>query len=166
MSNNLFLSLTTSGLAANRPAKPEIPSSPLYYATDTGVLTEWTGAAWVVIGSYGVQGSLAAPIIPSLTHTIAGATKITAGNVFAASANIGDALALPANPQLGQEVLIYNSGAAAAAVFPGEATTIIDAGGAGASATLTNAKYALFVCTVATVGSAAWASFGGAGHSV
>lgn len=165
MSNNLFLSLTTSGLAANRPAKPEIPSSPIYYATDTGVLSEWTGAVWVVIGSYGVQGSIAAPVIPSTTHTLVGATQLTAGNCIIASANIGDTAKLPANPQLGQEVLVFNNGAAAASIYPGTATDVIDAVAAGGLVTLTNAKYALFLCTDATAGAAKWVSFGGAGHS-
>lgn len=168
--SNGYISLITHGLNANRPAPvtpvdPYLPSDLHYYATDTGVLAHWTGLAWLCVGTYGVQGTIAAPIIPSLTHTIAGGTKILLGTTIAASANIGDALTLPLNPYVGQEHLVYNNGAAAAAVFPGQSTDVIDAVGAGGSVTVTNAKYALFVCTGNVAGVATWVTFGGAGHA-
>lgn len=168
MSQNGFLSLITHGLLANLPNPPDplLQSDLHYYATDTGVFLSWNGAAWICIGTEGSQGTIAAPIIPSLTHTIAGGTKIKFGLTIAASATIGDALTLPANPFVGQEHLVYNSGVAAAAVFPGTSTDTIDAAGAGASVVLTNAKYAIFECVSNVAGVATWVSFGGAGHSV
>lgn len=168
--SNGYLSLITHGLKANTPAPvtpvdPYLPSDLHYYQTDTGVLLHWNGTAWLCIGSYGTQGTIAAPIIPSLTHTVAGATKMTAGTVIAASANAGDALGLPANAYVGQEQLVYNNGAAAAAVYPGTTTDQIDAASAGTSVTVTNAKYALFVCVANVAGVCNWVSFGGAGHA-
>lgn len=168
--SNSYLSLISHGLAANRPnpvtpVDPYLPSDLHYYATDTGVLSHWNGSAWLVIGTFGVQGTVAAPVIPSTTHTIAGAVQLAAGTVIIASANAGDAVKLLANAQVGQEHLVYNTGAAAAGVYPGAAADSIDAGSAGAAATLTNAKYALFVCLSNVAGVCVWKSFGGAGPS-
>jgi hypothetical protein len=168
--SNGYISLITHGLAANRPAPvtpvdPYLPSDLHYYETDTGRILHWTGAAWVLLGTEGSQGTIAAPIIPSTTHTIAGGTAIKFGLTIAASANAGDALTLPTNAFVGQEHLVYNNGAATASVYPGTATDVIDAVAAGGLVTLTNAKYALFICASNVAGVCTWVSFGGAGHS-
>jgi hypothetical protein len=169
MAQNGFISLITSGLSASRPptVDPLLASDVFYLATDTGVLSYWNAAtlAWAVVNTFGVQGTVAAPVIPSTTHTIAGAVQLTAGTVIIASANAGDAVKLRANAQVGQECLVYNTGAAAAGVYPGASTDSIDAGSAGAAATLTNAKYALFACVSNVAGVCVWKSFGGAGPS-
>lgn len=158
--SNAFLSLITAGLAANRQVAPDalLPSALFYYATDTGVLSFWNGSAWLVICTAGVQVGVTA----SATQTLVAATQLQFGsNRIDTCATIGNAVKLPQAPQPGQDALVYNAGAAAASVFPGEAATTIDGGSAGAAVTITQAKYALFVCFVAGT----WTSFGGAGHS-
>lgn len=158
MSQNAYLSLVTSGLAAARPPAPELPSALFYYATDSGVLSFWTGTAWVVIYTAGVATGITA----SVTQTLAAATPLTLGNsVIAVCATIGNAVKLPPSPAVGQECLVINNGAAAASVFPGESTSTIDGAGAGAAATLTQAKSALFLCAAAGT----WISSGQGGHS-
>lgn len=158
MASNAYLSLLTGGLSANRPAAPELPSDAVYYATDTGVLSFWTGSAWVVIDTVNVQTGVTA----STTHTLVGATQLQFGtSVITVCANAADAVKLPPSPQVGQEILVINNGAAAGAVYPGESTSTIDGGSAGASVTLTNAKSAAFICTAA----GAWVSAGQGGHS-
>lgn len=158
MSQNAYLSLVGSGLAAARPLAPELPSSLFYYATDTGVLSIWTGAAWLVIYTAGVTIGVTA----SVTQTLVAATQLSQGNnVIAVCATIGNAVKLPQSPAVGQECLVINNGAAAASIFPGESTSTIDGAGAGAAVTLTQAKSALFLCTAA----GAWISSGQGGHS-
>lgn len=158
MAQNAYLSLITNGTAAARLPAPELPSAQFYYATDTGVLSFWTGTAWVVIYTAGVTIGLTA----SVTQTLVAATQLALGNnVIAVCATIGNAVKLPPSPAPGQECLVINNGAAAASIFPGESTTTIDGAGAGAAATLTQAKSALFLCTAA----GAWVSSGQGGHS-
>lgn len=95
--------------------------------------------------------SVVTGITASTTHTLVGATALTAEfNIISVCANAGDAVSLPVLAP-GQSVEVWNAGAAAAAVFPGNGTTAIDGGSAGASVTLTNAKRAKFVCTAPNV---------------
>lgn len=158
MASNAYLSLVTSGLAAQRLPTPELPSSLFYYATDTGVLSFWNGSAWLIIATVGITTGLTA----SATQTLVAATQLVLGtNVVTVCATIGNAVKLPQSPSPNQECLVLNNGAAAASVFPGESTSTIDGGSAGAAVTLTQAKSALFVCTVA----GAWVSCGQGGHS-
>lgn len=169
MAFNSFLGLLVEGLAANRPTTPESPSpgSPYivhYFETDTGVLSAYSPAlgAWNVVATLPLPAS-AGGVTASTTHTLVGATKVTGGYVnISVCANAGDCISLPPAPRVGQEVLVSNAGAAAAAVFPGESTTKIDGGSAGASVTLTNVKSALFTYTGPTTG---WQSIGMATRS-
>lgn len=162
MASNAYLSLFTSGLAVNRPTTPELPGLSTYYETDTGVVNLWTGAAWVVLTTLPLP-TFAAGVTASTTHTLVGATPVSGGYVnISVCASAADSVSLPASPRVGQEVFVSNAGAAAAAVYPGEAATKIDGGSAGASVTLTNAKSALFTYTGATLG---WQSVGMATRS-
>lgn len=157
MSSNSYLSLATKGLSAARPTTLELPIG-FYYATDTGVLSFWTGSSWLVLATGGTQVG----VVASTTHTLAGATQLTFGMaVIGTCANAGDAVKLQPNPQPRQEQLVVNNGAQAAAVFPGESTTTVDGGSAGASVPLSAGKSTLFVCHVA----GAWTSAVTGGHS-
>jgi hypothetical protein len=170
MAFNSYLGLVLEGLAANRPTTPESPSpgSPYpvrYFATDTGVMSVYSPglASWIVEATMPLPTMLSG-VTASTTHTIAGGTKVAGGYVnIATCANAGDAVVLPANPVVGQEVFISNAGAAAAGVYPGASTDKIDGGSAGAAATLTNVKSALFTCVA--VGPANWQSVGFATRS-
>lgn len=162
MALNSFLSIISSGLAANLPAAPEYPGMCLYYETDTGVVDLWTGSAWVVLAETGLQAAITA----STTQTLVAATQlIGAYSKISVCANAGDAVKLPPLPRLGQQIIVTNAGAAAASVFPGESTTKIDAGSTGAAVTLTNVKSAIFECTDATAGARVWTSIGMATRS-
>lgn len=168
MAFNSYLGLFLEGTAATRPTTPESPSpgSPFpvrYFETDTGVLSLYspTLGAWVVEQTLPLASN--ANVTASTTHTLVGATKVTGGYVnIGVCAGAGDAVSLPPSPRVGQEVFISNAGAAAAAVFPGESTTKIDGGSAGASVTLTNVKSALFTFVGGTLG---WQSVGFATRS-
>jgi hypothetical protein len=91
-------------------------------------------------------------ITASTTQTLAGAVAINTGiAVVTKVGTAGDAVKLPlvlATP--GNEVWIFNQGASAMAIFPGETLTSIDAGTTAASVTLTNAKNAVFIQTSGT----------------
>lgn len=88
-------------------------------------------------------------ITASTTHSIAGATALTAFyNVIGTCANAGDAVKLAALTP-GQAQIVFSAGAAAAAVYPATASYTIDGGSAGASVTLTNTKRCMYLCTAA-----------------
>lgn len=160
MSQNGFLSLITSGLAAARPPAPDplLPSSLFYYATDSGVLSFWNGSAWSVLTTAGVQTG----VVASTTQTLAAATQLSFGTaIIATCATLGNAVKLPPNPQVNQECLVINNGATGAGVYPGEATSTVDGGAAGASVTLSAGKTATFICTAAGT----WVSGAGGTHS-
>lgn len=156
MAYNSFLSLISTGLAANRPTTPEFPSQCFYYETDTFVTNLWTGSAWTVfeVGYNPAMTGLTA----SVTQTLAGALQLTGG--YANVATVGtanDAVKLPPSPRVGQTITVTNSaGANAMKVFPGESTSTIDGGSAGASVTISAAKSASFTCIAA----GAWQSIG------
>lgn len=103
-------------------------------------------------------------ITASTTQTLAGATKLTGAvcNITTV-ATAGDAVGLaPASAStIGQQQHLFNNGASAASVFPGEAGTKVDGGSAGAAVTLTNAKNAQFVQNTAT----SWLSYQGGAAS-
>lgn len=160
MAQNGYLSLITGGLSANKPAVPDplLPSDQFYFATDTGVLYFWTGSAWLVADTMGVQTG----VVASATQTLVAATQLQFGTaVIATCATIGNAVKLPPNPAVGQSILVVNNGVAAAGVFPGEATSTVDGAAAGASVTLTQAKSATFVCDAPGT----WVSAANGGHS-
>lgn len=93
--------------------------------------------------------SVVAGITASTTHTLVGATALTAQvNIVSVCASAGDAVSLPALA-VGQFCDVYNTGAAAAAVFPAASGVAIDGGSAGASVTLTNTKRCRYTCTAA-----------------
>jgi hypothetical protein len=160
MSLNLWLALAKQDTAANRPTAPEVPTGciALFYATDTNALSVYANGAWHYVDSI---TSTATGITAGTTQTIAGATQLSAGyNNVSTVANANDAVKLPA-ATIGTKVFVSNSGAAAAKVFPQAATDVIDALSAGAAATLTNGKSALFTCIAAGV----WQSIGMATRS-
>jgi hypothetical protein len=110
-----------------------------------GATTPGTGAFTIITGS--VANNLTA----GTTHTLAGATPLTAQiNVLATVANASDAAALPsANAAMvGSAVVVFNNGAHAAAIWP-QAADAIDGGSAGAAVTLTNAKRCIYYCIAA-----------------
>ncbi len=97
--------------------------------------------------------SVQAGITAGTTQTIAGGTKVTSSVVTVTTVGTaGDAVTLPAASAstVGQAVWIFNSGAKAASIFPGESGTKIDGGSAGAAVTLTNTKNAHFIQTDST----------------
>lgn len=51
-SGTVIMDYLGRGTAASRPATPLVPAggTGFYYATDTAVLSMWTGAAWVTVG--------------------------------------------------------------------------------------------------------------------
>lgn len=65
MAINLWASMCKSGLAAARPTTPETVANlfVFYYATDTGALSMWNGAAWVSITTNDAANNVAvAPV--------------------------------------------------------------------------------------------------------
>lgn len=164
--SGLWLDLLMKGVAADRPASPSTPPQTFcyYFATDTGDLSVYIGSAWALVGNTngGNTQTGQTTITASTTHTIAGGTKLLGKyNNITVCANAGDAVVLPALPNPGAEIWVFNNGAAAGAVYPGNAADQIDAVSAGGSVTLTNAKGAVFVCYVA----GKWSSYGIASHS-
>jgi len=95
---------------------------------------------------YAVSG-----LVASTTHTIAGGTPLKGEvNEVSTVANSGDAVTLLAL-QPGQSQAVFNDGANPLAVYPASVSYAIDGGSAGAAATLTNAKRAVFFCTAANI---------------
>lgn len=95
-----------------------------------------------------LRQSIQAGITASTTQTLVAATQMTGMIVtISTCANPSDSVKLrqASGLTIGQSQWVFNNGAAAANVFPGEATTKIDGGGAGAAVALTNAKNAMFV---------------------
>lgn len=168
MAFNSYRSLITEGLAANRPATPEITDlRQFFYATDTGALSMWSpkNAAWALLQSNGAIVDTA--VTAATVQTRAAATQLTGTyNNLTVVANSGDAVGLPPITAIGQQVWVTNAGANPAKVFPDNGTpgasTTIDGGAAAASVTVTNAKSALFTATTLTnwqtIGSAARAA--------
>ncbi|MBF0560721.1 MAG: hypothetical protein HQL37_01645 [Alphaproteobacteria bacterium] len=110
----------------------------LYQNTGTNAVPAWTAFAPVTAAATGITAAT--------TQTRVGATALTVKvNNIATVANSGDAVALPA-AIAGKSVVIFNSGAHPASVFPAGASDTIDGGSAGAAVTLTNAKRAEFYC--------------------
>ena len=103
-------------------------------------------ASGAITASGGVAGTVATGITAGTTHTLAGATALTAAiNFVATVANASDAVALPAATaaMIGQTVTVFNDGSHAAAVWP-QAADAIDGGTTGAAVTLTNAKRCVY----------------------
>lgn len=95
-----------------------------------------------------LRQSVQAGITASTTQTLAAGTQMTGMFVtISTCTNDNDAVKLRQASALtiGQSQWVWNNGAKIASVFPGEATTKIDGGGAGAAVALTNAKNAVFV---------------------
>lgn len=168
MPGNLWRSLIMVGLAANRPTTPDVSASDqgcFYYATDTGTLSMYAGAAWSTITQS--AETVMTGITASTTQTRAGALQLTGTvNVVTTSANSGDAVGLPV-ATVGAVIVVKNKGANPIKVFPTSAASgsddTIDGGTAGTgAATITNAKWAIFYCTAADT----WVSNGGAGNAV
>ena len=91
-------------------------------------------------------------ITASTTQTLAGAVAINTGIAIVTKVGTAaDAVKLPlvlSTP--GNEVWIFNNGASAMSIFPGETLTTIDGGTTAAAVTLTNAKNAVFIQTSGT----------------
>ena len=88
-------------------------------------------------------------ITAGTTHTLAGAVPLTGAiNVVTVCATSADAVSLPSASAalVGSSILVFNNGAAAAAVWPLLADKI-DGGTAGAAVVLTNAKRCEYYCT-------------------
>lgn len=76
-------------------------------------------------------------ITASTTHTLVGAYQLHATiSVLTVVATAADSVKLPPNQPIGRSVKIINAVATAAAVYPGEATSTINGGSAGASVSL------------------------------
>lgn len=92
---------------------------------------------------------IANTLTASTTQTLAGGKALIYGlNRATTVANAGDAFTLPA-AVVGQEVILFNAGANACAVFPDASGSTIDGGTAGASVTLTNALRCRYICIAA-----------------
>lgn len=102
-------------------------------------------------------------ITASTTQTLAGAVALTSAvNVISTVATAGNAVKLaPVSVNIGQVQTVMNNGASAAAIFPFETATAIDAAGTAASVTLTNGRSANFFQNTAST----WVSQGSVGHS-
>jgi hypothetical protein len=128
-------------------------ASPVWTAGVSGAAVAITGGtiSGVTLSSAGLAAtSVAAGLTASVTQTQAGGLALTAQvNEVATVANASDAVTLAVmTPGQWQEV--YNDGAHAMKVFPG-ASQAIDAAGANASVTLTNAKGCFYTCTATNV---------------
>jgi len=107
-----------------------------------------------VVGAFKQLELGVATITASATQTLAGATPITSAvTIIGTCSSSGNAIGLP-TALAGQICVILNAGANPASVFPASASDTVDSGGAGAAATLTNGKRAIFFCTAA----GAWTS--------
>jgi len=96
-----------------------------------------------------ITNSVLPAITAGTTHTLAGAVPLTAQiNVIAVCATIADAVALPSAGagMIGDSFIVFNNGAAAAAVWP-QAADKIDGGTAGTAVVLTQAKRCIYYCT-------------------
>src|ERR1044072_2422168 len=79
------------GTAAARPATPSLATGAfgLYYATDTGVLSIWTGAAWTTLSGSGTVTSLVASL------GLTGGTITSTGTITSANSQPQGRLTLP-----------------------------------------------------------------------
>jgi len=101
-----------------------------------------------VVDGTTVASTVTTGITAGTTHTLAGAVPLTAMiNNITVCATIADAVALPsANAAaIGDTVIVFNNGAAAAAVWP-QAADHIDAVATGSPVTLTQALRCAFIC--------------------
>lgn len=164
MSNNLWLSIATHGLAANRPTTPDLAtqtgSAVSYFADDTEVLSVYANGVWTDVQAE--AGSISTGLTASTVQTLAGALQLISDyNNVATVGTAADAVKLPP-AKLGARVWVTNSAASnAMGVFPSETTTTIDGGSAGAKVTISAAKSAMFTCIVA----GAWQSIGSAARA-
>lgn len=114
-----------------------------------GVAAETWGAIVANGAGFGYQTeSVTTGITASTTHTLVGATPLTTQiNYVSTCANASDAVALPSASaaMVGVAIVVFNAGAAAAAVWPQTSDTI-DGGSAGVAVTLTNAKRCIYFC--------------------
>jgi len=101
------------------------------------------------LGATGLlTGSVTATLTAGTTHTLVGATPLPSQiNDVTTVANASDAVALPSATAalVGTAIVVFNSGAHVAAVWP-QAADAIDGGSAGASVALTNAKRCIYYC--------------------
>lgn len=102
------------GVAASRPASPNVPSGCLafYYATDTLVESAWNGAAWVTLNG-------GTPTYATATATgtnQATALTVTADVVVCTTVAAGTGVIT--NPANGVRQKIYNRGANVLTVYP------------------------------------------------
>jgi hypothetical protein len=95
--------------------------------------------------------AVSSSITASATQTRVGGTPLTyLLNVIGTVATIGNAVTLkPMAP--GDFQVVFNRGALAASVFPNSAAVGIDAGAAGAAATLSAGNKAIFWCLTPTL---------------
>lgn len=100
--SNSFKDLLTFGLDANKPTtKPDIASDlpnvfAMYFATDTGILYQWTGSAWTANKS-------PAPVAVGAAKT---ASKIS-GQIYALDTAAGSVLTLPGATGSGLAITAY-----------------------------------------------------------
>lgn len=99
----------------------------------------------------GVEGAVApnaqatAPVNGVGTTYVAGTTPVLTGGVNLVNGQTGQtAVALPVSWPLGSQIVVSNTGAAAALVFPGAATHKINGGTAGASYSVAAQKAVTF----------------------
>lgn len=118
--STLIVDYLGANLAVSRPTTPNVPpgGTAIYYATDTGAISVWTGSAWTTIG---VISNIASNNILA---------NITGGS----AAPIGNTLTAVMDAVFGNtrgEVL-YRGATGWAALAPGTAGNVLTAGGAGA----------------------------------
>lgn len=116
-----------------------------------GTVAKNVTAANVTTTGFNIN-SITNNITASTTQTLAGAVAINTGvAVVTKVGTAGDAVKLPlVLTPAGNEVWIFNNGASAMSIFPGETLTTIDGGTTAAAVTLTNAKNAVFIQTSGT----------------
>lgn len=126
------------GVAASRPTAPNVATGCLamYFATDTGVLSNWTGSSWVSIVPLSsianldvlanISGGSAAPSGTTLTALIDAAIGSTQGDI------------------------LYRGASSWSVLAPGPSGQVLQSGGTGANPSWTPAGGAGTVTNVAT----------------
>lgn len=119
MAWNDYLNLLTSGLSANLPASPDLPTlNRQYFATDTGITYTWNPILKVWSADGGANGNT---VVAAAGHTQGNATAIaaTARRVIVATVVTAtqNGVVLP-TPVTGMEVQILNGSSGGFKVYP------------------------------------------------
>jgi hypothetical protein len=116
-----------------------------------GSKTPAAGVFTTLAASSMIRASVVTALVAGTTHSLAGATPLTAQiNVVATVANASDAVALPSATaaMVGAVIVVFNNGGHAAAIWP-QAADAIDGGTAGVAVALTNALRCAYYCVAA-----------------